>query len=50
MRGVTVGNLVENTQRNAANLAWMRECFALAPQAVYVQLTVLPDVRHMVRV
>jgi hypothetical protein len=30
--GVTVGNLEEFTQRNAANLAWMRESFALAIQ------------------
>jgi hypothetical protein len=30
--GVTVGNLEEYTQRNAANLAWMRESFALATQ------------------
>jgi hypothetical protein len=28
--GVTVGNLEEYTQRNAANLAWMRESFARA--------------------
>jgi Calcineurin-like phosphoesterase len=28
--GVTVGNLEEYTQRNAANLAWLRESFALA--------------------
>jgi hypothetical protein len=31
-RGVTVGNLEEYTQRNAANLAWMRESFTLATQ------------------
>jgi hypothetical protein len=30
--GVTVGNLEEYTKRNAANLAWMRESFALATQ------------------
>ena len=30
--GVTVGNLEEYTERNAANLAWMRESFALATQ------------------
>jgi hypothetical protein len=28
--GVTVGNLEEYTERNAATLAWMREAFALA--------------------
>jgi hypothetical protein len=28
--GATVGNLEEYTQRNAANLAWMRDSFALA--------------------
>jgi hypothetical protein len=28
--GATVGNLEEYTQRNAANLAWMRQSFALA--------------------
>jgi hypothetical protein len=30
--GATVGNLEEYTERNAANLAWMRESFALATQ------------------
>ena len=30
--GVTVGNMEEYTERNAANLAWMRESFALATQ------------------
>ena len=30
--GVTVGNRQEYTERNAANLAWMRESFALATQ------------------
>jgi hypothetical protein len=30
--GATVGNLEEYTQRNTANLAWMRESFALATQ------------------
>jgi hypothetical protein len=30
--GVTVGNLKEYTARNAANLAWLRESFALARQ------------------
>jgi hypothetical protein len=30
--GVSVGNLEEYTERNAANLAWMRESFALATQ------------------
>ena len=30
--GVTVGNIEEYTERNAANLAWMRESFALATQ------------------
>jgi hypothetical protein len=30
--GVSVGNLEEYTKRNAANLAWMRESFALATQ------------------
>ncbi len=30
--GVTVGNLEEYSQRNAANLAWMRASFALATQ------------------
>jgi hypothetical protein len=30
--GVTVGNLEEYTERNTANLAWMRESFALATQ------------------
>jgi hypothetical protein len=30
--GATVGNLEEYTQRNAANLAWMRDSFALAAQ------------------
>jgi hypothetical protein len=30
--GVTVGNLEEYTERNTANLAWMRESFAIATQ------------------
>ena len=30
--GVSVGNIEEYTERNAANLAWMRESFALATQ------------------
>lgn len=30
--GTSVGNIAEYTERNAANLAWMRESFALATQ------------------